>query len=51
MKNWEYKVIPKLCNSFKDEEDWLNALGELGWELVAVRDNGAHYFKRPVSGE
>jgi hypothetical protein len=41
MQKWEYKVVSSLT------EETLNALGEQGWELVAIYDNYEAYLKRP----
>jgi hypothetical protein len=41
---WEYKSI-NMTNAYPWKE--VEALGEQGWELVAVTDGG-FYFKRPI---
>jgi len=47
---WEY-LIEKPTNRWavtsKEFRDRLNALGEEGWELVAIDENGHLFFKRP----
>lgn len=45
---WEYKVIG--CHGDSNAEELLNAVGNIGWELVSVAyyGNGYHLFlKRP----
>jgi hypothetical protein len=43
-QRWEYKAIGNIA---KKSEDYLNALGEQGWELAGVH-NAVLYFKRPL---
>jgi len=42
---WEYKSV-KREPKFEDIDFSLNKLGEDGWELVTVNDNGFLIFKR-----
>jgi hypothetical protein len=42
-QRWEYKAVGNVA---KKSEDYLNALGEQGWELAGVH-NAVLYFKRP----
>lgn len=46
MTKWEYAVRPFDNKPFGPDWDF-PAMGEKGWELVAVAD-GKAYFKRPV---
>lgn len=51
MKQWEYKSL----NLRWPNEEILNALGHVGWELVAAvnrADNSVYYFfKREITHE
>ncbi|MEO1085390.1 MAG: DUF4177 domain-containing protein [Acidobacteriota bacterium] len=61
MKQWEYKIINIRSESYRldpDAAQKLNALGDLGWELVGLTsvnfksgatDNIAMVFKRPAA--
>jgi hypothetical protein len=41
MQKWEYKVVSH------PREDELNALGNEGWEMVAIDEYLTVYLKRP----
>lgn len=48
---WEYKVVhyKEFIVTEKDIqqlEEWLNKLGEEGWNLITVFTNGTYVFKR-----
>jgi len=43
MTKWEYKSIYGKENFFLSQE-----LGQKGWELVSIGNNGVAYFKRPI---
>ncbi|MEM1178965.1 MAG: DUF4177 domain-containing protein [Acidobacteriota bacterium] len=61
MKQWEYKIINIRSESYRLDPDAarkLNALGDMGWELVGLTsvnfksgatDNIAMVFKRPAA--
>lgn len=46
MTRWEYLEVSERAVWAADDNDWLNKLGQNGWELVSV-DNGVFYFRRP----
>lgn len=43
---WEYHIE----TSSPPEAERLNALGAMGWELVAAHPDGSLLFKRPAPG-
>lgn len=53
MKTWEFKFVQILPRLTVDDEEHLNRLGEIGWELVTVvhaseaRLGMLFCFKRP----
>lgn len=47
MQKWEYKCVA-IVGAGESTTRQLNALGNEGWELVAVASIVWHYFKRPV---
>ena len=61
MQQWEYKIINIRSESYRLDPDAarkLNALGDMGWELVGLTsvnfksgatDNIAMVFKRPAA--
>ena len=46
MQKWEYRIV-NLDHNPDTAEAQLNALGEQGWELVAIYNTTTCYLKRP----
>lgn len=55
MQAWEYKTLPIFGKHISDLETDVAALGQDGWEMIAVMDRTNQvqpimWFKRPVQG-
>lgn len=46
-KGWEYHSVRFDSGTSVNLDEWLNAFGSFGWELIAVRDQ-RYYFKRGI---
>lgn len=60
IKRWEYECVDFENNGasrYTDDDNWtdysaaekeFNSMGDLGWELVSVTNNGKAFFKRAL---
>lgn len=48
MKQFEYKIVTRDGRESEAEQDFLNRLGKLGWELISIKSylHMWYYFKR-----
>ena len=47
IQQWEYRIEHKNINGTKAIVEYLNLMGEAGWENYQERDR-IYYFKRPI---